>query len=37
MKHPSAFARLNAFRERVAVARKALARGLDAILRTDIL
>jgi hypothetical protein len=35
--HPAAFARLNAFRERVAVARKALAGALDAILRADLL
>jgi nucleoside phosphorylase len=37
MKHPGAISRLNAFRERVAVARKALARTLDAILRADLL
>jgi nucleoside phosphorylase len=37
MKHPGAIARLNAFRERVAVARKALACTLDAILRADLL
>jgi purine-nucleoside phosphorylase len=36
MKHPGAFARLNAFRERVSVARKALARTLDAILRAEL-
>jgi nucleoside phosphorylase len=35
--HPSAFARLNAFRERIAVARKALADALDTILRADLL
>jgi len=35
--HPGAFARLNAFRRRVAVARKALADALDTILRADIL
>jgi nucleoside phosphorylase len=35
--HPAAFARLNAFRERVAVARKALAGALDSILRADLL
>ena len=34
--HPGAFARLNAFRERVAVARKALADALDTILRADL-
>jgi adenosylhomocysteine nucleosidase len=33
--HPGAFARLNAFRERIAVARKALAGALDSILRAD--
>ena len=37
MTHPGAFARLNAFRERVAVARKALARTLETILRADLL
>lgn len=37
LRHPSAFAQLNAFRKRVAVARKALARTLDAILRADLL
>ena len=35
--HPGAFARLNAFRQRVAVARKALANALDTILRADLL
>lgn len=35
--HPGAFSRLNAFRERVAVARKALAVALDRILRADLL
>ena len=35
--HPSALARLNAFRQRVAVARKALAVALDTILRNDLL
>lgn len=35
--HPGAFSRLNAFRERVAVARKALANTLDTILRADLL
>jgi nucleoside phosphorylase len=35
--HPSAFARLNAFRQRVAVARKALADALETILRADLL
>jgi nucleoside phosphorylase len=35
--HPTAFARLNAFRKRVAVARKALADALDTILRGDLL
>lgn len=37
MTHPGAISRLNAFRQRVAVARKALARTLDAILRADLL
>jgi nucleoside phosphorylase len=37
MMHPGAFARLNAFRERVAVAQKALARTLETILRADLL
>jgi hypothetical protein len=37
MKHPGTFARLNAFRQRIGVARKALARTLDAILRADLL
>lgn len=35
--HPAAFVRLNAFRQRVAVARKALADALDTILRADLL
>jgi adenosylhomocysteine nucleosidase len=35
--HPGAFVRLNAFRQRVAVARKALAEALDTILRADLL
>lgn len=35
--HPGAFVRLNAFRGRVAVARKALAEALDTILRADLL
>jgi adenosylhomocysteine nucleosidase len=35
--HPSAFGRLNAFRARVAVARKALADALDQIVRADLL
>jgi adenosylhomocysteine nucleosidase len=35
--HPGAFARLKAFRERIALARKALTRTLDAILRADLL
>ena len=35
--HPSAFGRLNAFRERVAIARRALADALEQILRTDLL
>jgi adenosylhomocysteine nucleosidase len=34
--HPSAFGRLNAFRKRVAVARKTLADALDRIVRTDV-
>lgn len=37
MTHPGAFARLNAFRERVTVARRSLARTLEAILRADLL
>jgi adenosylhomocysteine nucleosidase len=37
VRHPSAFARLNAFRARVAVARKTLARTLNVILRGDLL
>jgi adenosylhomocysteine nucleosidase len=35
--HPGAFARLNAFRQRVAVARKALADALETVLREDLL
>jgi adenosylhomocysteine nucleosidase len=35
--HPSAVARLNAFRERVAIARRTLADALDSILRADLL
>jgi adenosylhomocysteine nucleosidase len=35
--HPGAFARLNAFRERVAVARRTLADALEQILRADLL
>jgi adenosylhomocysteine nucleosidase len=35
--HPGAFVRLNAFRKRVAVARKALADALDTILRAGLL
>lgn len=35
--HPGAFSRLNALRERVGVARKALAATLDKILRADLL
>jgi nucleoside phosphorylase len=35
--HPSAFARLNAFRERVGIARKALAATLEKILQADLL
>jgi adenosylhomocysteine nucleosidase len=35
--HPVAFARLNGFRRRVAVARKALADALNTILRADLL
>jgi adenosylhomocysteine nucleosidase len=34
--HPSAFGRLNAFRRRIAVARKALADALDQIVRADL-
>ncbi len=37
LSHPGAFARLNAFRQRIAVARKALAVALDSILRSDLL
>jgi adenosylhomocysteine nucleosidase len=36
MKHPGAISRLNTFRQRVSVARKSLARTLDAILRADL-
>jgi len=35
--HPGAFSRLKAFREHIAVARKALTRTLDAILRAELL
>jgi adenosylhomocysteine nucleosidase len=35
--HPGAFVRLNAFRQRVAIARKALADALNTILRADLL
>jgi adenosylhomocysteine nucleosidase len=35
--HPGAFSRLNAFRERIGVARKALADALEKILRADLL
>ena len=35
--HPGAIGRLNAFRERIAVARRALADALDQILRGDLL
>ncbi|MEY2511706.1 MAG: adenosylhomocysteine nucleosidase [Verrucomicrobiota bacterium] len=35
--HPGAVARLNAFRQRIATARKALADALDSILRADLL
>lgn len=37
MKHPSALSRLTQFRQRVAVARKALADVLEKILRADLL
>jgi adenosylhomocysteine nucleosidase len=37
MSHPGAISRLNAFRQRVAMARQALAGALDAILRVDLL
>ena len=37
MTHPGAFSRLKIFRERVAVARKALTRTLDVVLRADLL
>ena len=35
--HPSAFGRLNAFRERVAIARRTLADAIEQILRADLL
>jgi hypothetical protein len=35
--HPGAFSRLNAFRKRISVARKALAGALEKILRADLL
>jgi hypothetical protein len=35
--HPSAFKRLNTFRQRIGVARKALTEALDKILRADLL
>jgi nucleoside phosphorylase len=35
--HPGAFSRLNAFRQRIGVARKALADALEKILRADLL
>lgn len=35
--HPRAFGRLNAFRERVAIARRTLADALEQILRADLL
>jgi adenosylhomocysteine nucleosidase len=35
--HPSALARLNAFRQRISIARKALTDALDKILRADLL
>jgi len=35
--HPGAFSRLNAFRERVTIARKALTGTLERILRADLL
>jgi nucleoside phosphorylase len=34
--HPSAFARLNAFRGRIGIARRSLADALDQILRADL-
>jgi len=34
--HPGAFSRLNAFRHRIGVARKALTEALDKILRADL-
>jgi hypothetical protein len=37
LSHPSAFARLNAFRERIAVARRNLTDALEQILRADLL
>lgn len=35
--HPGAFGRLNAFRQRVALARKSLTAALEKLLRTDLL
>jgi adenosylhomocysteine nucleosidase len=35
--HPAALARLNAFRQRIGIARKALTDALDKILRADLL
>ena len=35
--HPGAFSRLNAFRQRVALARKSLTAALEKLLRTDLL
>jgi hypothetical protein len=35
--HPAAFARLNAFRQRIGIARKVLTDALDKILRADLL
>jgi adenosylhomocysteine nucleosidase len=35
--HPGGFGRLNAFRKRIGIARKALAEALDRILRTNLL
>ena len=35
--HPTALARLNAFRQRIGIARKALTDALDRILRADLL
>ncbi len=37
VKHPGAIPRLTAFRDRVGLARKALAAALDKILRADLL